>query len=52
MKEGGEDHLSPVKGTLPRFKKKYWKPVGSVLKEISIEVIEKVTLEMIMGRLV
>lgn len=49
LNEGGNDHLNPVKGTLPNFKKKYWKPVGSILKELSLDVIGKVTVEMIMG---
>ena len=50
LKEGGDEQLKPVKGALPKFKKKYWGPVGKVLKGFTIEVIEKVTVEMIMGR--
>ena len=51
MREGGEDHLDPVKGVLPRFKKKYWKTVSNVVKEFSFEMIQSVTVDMIMGRL-
>jgi hypothetical protein len=50
LNEGGDEQLNPVKGALPKFKKKYWGPVGNVLREFSIEVIGKVTTEMITGR--
>jgi len=50
MKDGGDEKLEPVKGILPRFKKKYWKSVGNVLKEVSFELISRVTVDMITGQ--
>ena len=49
LKEGGNEKLNPVKGALPKFKKKYWGPVGNVIKEVSFGIIEKITVEMIVG---
>jgi AAA+ ATPase superfamily predicted ATPase len=49
LKDTGDDQLNPVKGALPRFKKKYWPAVGSVLKDLSIEIIQKVSVEMILS---
>jgi len=39
LAEGGRERLEPVKGALPRFKKKYWPVVGDILKEISFELL-------------
>ena len=39
LAEGGRDRLEPVKGALPRFKKKYWPVMGDILKEVSFELI-------------
>jgi hypothetical protein len=39
LAEGGRERLHPVKGALPRFKKKYWPILADVLKEISFEMI-------------
>lgn len=47
LKEGGDEKLNPVKGILPKVKKKYWPAFAEVFKEISIEVIEKVAVEII-----
>ena len=39
LAEGGLERLQPVKGALPKFKKKYWPIMGEVLKELSFELI-------------
>jgi hypothetical protein len=44
LAEGGRERLQPVKGALPRFKKKYWPILADVLKEISFEMIAGVAL--------
>jgi hypothetical protein len=36
---GGRDKVEPVKGALPKFKKKYWPIVSNILTEVSFEVI-------------
>lgn len=48
LKEGGDEQLNPVKGMLPRFKKKYWPAVGSVIKDLTFEMIGNITVDMIM----
>ena len=35
---GGKDVVDPVKGALPRFKKKYWPMVSTILQELSFEL--------------
>ncbi len=47
MREGGDEKLNPVKGVLPRFKKKYWSTVGIFVKDFAFDVIENVTASMI-----
>src|SRR3990170_341807 len=44
LAEGGRERLEPVKGALPRFKRKYWPIVGEVIKELSFELIAGVAL--------
>ena len=44
LTEGGRERLQPVRGTLPRFKKKYWPILATVLKEVSFEMIAGVAL--------
>jgi hypothetical protein len=44
LTEGGLERLQPVKGKLPRFKKRYWPIMGEVLKELSFELIAGVAL--------
>jgi serine/threonine-protein kinase len=39
LAEGGRERLEPVRGSLPRFKRKYWPVVGDILKEVSFELI-------------
>ncbi len=48
LAEGGRERLEPVKGALPRFKKKYWPVVGDVLKEISFELLAGVVLSRVL----
>jgi eukaryotic-like serine/threonine-protein kinase len=47
MQSGGRDELEPVKGFLPRFKKKYWPIVGGVAKELSMELLGAVTWQIL-----
>ncbi len=51
LRESGNDLLNPVKGALPNFKKKYWSPMGYILKQFSFELIEKITVDMLTGSL-
>ena len=44
LSQGGREKLEPVKGMLPRFKKKYWPIVADVLKEISFELLTGVVV--------
>jgi serine/threonine-protein kinase len=44
LAEGGRESLEPVKGALPRFKKKYWPILADVLKELSFEFIAGVVV--------
>ena len=44
LTEGGLERLQPVKGGLPKFKKRYWPIMGEVLKELSFELIAGVAL--------
>ncbi|MEW5867714.1 MAG: AAA family ATPase [Chloroflexota bacterium] len=44
---GGRDSLQPVKGALPRFKKKYWPILETVLREVSFEMIGSTAFELI-----
>lgn len=39
LHKGGRDKVAPVKGNLPKFKKKYWPIVSNILTEVSFEVI-------------
>jgi hypothetical protein len=48
LKTGGDEKLNPVKGVLPRFKKKYWPTVSVIAKDLAVEIIEKVSVEMIL----
>ncbi|MFC2028860.1 AAA-like domain-containing protein [Chloroflexota bacterium] len=52
MAEGGYDQFDTVKKTLPKFKKKYWGAIGNVIKEFTLEVIGKITVDMITGSLI
>jgi len=41
------DLLEPVKGVLPKFKKKYWPIVSTVLRELSFELAGAATFELL-----
>jgi hypothetical protein len=45
-------NLEPVSGVLPKFKKKYWPIVGTILKEMSFEVMGAAALELIVKNLI
>jgi len=49
---GGRENLEPVSGVLPKFKKKYWPIVGTILKEMSFEVMGAAALELIAKTLI
>ena len=49
---GGRENLEPVSGILPKFKKKYWPIVGTILKEMSFEVMGAAALELITKTLI
>ena len=44
LAEGGLERLQPVRGALPKFKKRYWPLMGEVLKELSFELIAGVAM--------
>jgi hypothetical protein len=44
LAEGGRERLEPVRGALPRFKRKYWPIMGDILKEVSFELVAGVIL--------
>jgi serine/threonine protein kinase len=39
LQESGWDTIDPIKGILPRFKKKYWPILGELLKDLSFKMI-------------
>jgi len=45
LSSGGRDNLEPVKGFLPKFKKKYWPIISSFAKDISLELIGNMAFE-------
>ena len=45
---GGREELKPVSGVLPKFKKKYWPVVSTVMQELSFELAGAATFELIM----
>lgn len=47
LRGGGHERLQPVKGVLPKFKKKYWPVLGSILQEVSFEVIGATVFEVL-----
>lgn len=47
LKAGGRNEIQPVSGALPRFKKKYWPVISSVLKELSLEFATTATAELV-----
>lgn len=47
LRAGGRDQLEPVKGALPRFKKKYWPLLADIAKELSFEFAAAGAMELI-----
>lgn len=47
LARGGRDNLIPMKGVLPKFKKKYWPILGGILKEMSFEVISTAAFQLL-----
>jgi AAA+ ATPase superfamily predicted ATPase len=52
LQAGGREVVEPVKGTLPRFKKKYWPLVSTVMQEMSIELVSSAAFEIMLKALV
>lgn len=46
LRGGGRESLSPVKGTLPKFKKQYWPIISNILTEVSYEVLGSMLLNL------
>jgi hypothetical protein len=51
LKSGGREAVAPVRGALPRFKKKYWPYLAELLKELSVEVLVKAMSALATGQL-
>ena len=49
LAESGSAELGVNKDKYSKIKKRYWKTFGSFMKDFSIELIGKVTLDMVMG---
>ena len=52
LHKGGRDKVAPVKGNLPKFKKKYWPIVSNILTEVSFEVIGSTVFDLLIKTLV
>jgi hypothetical protein len=52
LKSGGREELEPVRGFLPKFKKKYWPVVGVLMKEMSFEVAGAAMFEILRNILI
>ena len=52
LHKGGRDKVTPVKGNLPKFKKKYWPIVSNILTEVSFEVIGATVFDLLIKTLV
>ena len=52
LKAGGKEVVEPVKGALPRFKKKYWPIISTVLQEMSFELAGAATFEFLVKALI
>jgi hypothetical protein len=51
LKTGGKDVVDPVKGALPKFKKKYWPLISTVLQELSLDMAGSVAFELLIKAL-
>lgn len=45
---GGHEEMKPVSGVLPKFKKKYWAVVSTVMQELSFELVGAATFELLL----
>jgi len=51
VSQSGQSLGTPVQGVLPKFKRKYWPLVSSVLKELSFELAASATFELLIKAL-
>ena len=51
VSQSGQSLGAPVQGVLPKFKRKYWPLVSSVLKELSFELAASATFELLIKAL-
>ena len=47
LNAGGRSDLEQVKGVFPKFKKKYWSVIGNLAKDISVDIIKKLAIQML-----
>ena len=47
LKSGSTEELDALSGALPKFKKKYWPIVSSVMMDLSLELLGAVTWEIL-----
>ena len=52
LHKGGRDKVTPAKGALPKFKKKYWPIVSNILTEVSFEVIGATVFDLLLKTVV
>lgn len=52
VKTTGQDISEPVQGLLPRFKRKYWPVVSTVLRELSFELVGNAAFEILVKSVV
>lgn len=52
LRLGGGELVEPVRHALPRFKKKYWPLIGTIMKELSFELAGAATYEFLIKMLV
>ncbi len=52
LHKGGREKVEPVKGALPKFKKKYWPLVSTILSEVTFEVIGATVFDLLVKSLV
>ena len=49
---GGREEMDSVSGILPKFKKKYWPMVSTVMQELSFELAGAATFELLLKLIV
>ncbi len=52
VKTSGQELSEPVQGLLPRFKRKYWPVVSTVLRELSFELVGNAAFEILVKTVV